>query len=201
MNAYKHKLLASLMVFAVLFFAACGGDDSPESVSIAPFQIIDDTTIRLNGEIDSNTLEAFEEVLRQNPNTEQLIFGIAPGSSDDEINLLVGRRLFQVGLDTHVEDNGEIASGAVDLFLAGTERTLGDNVLVGVHSWSDGSNDATDFPMNSAEHQPYIQYYQAVGFSSQWASDFYFFTINAAAADDIHWMTDQELETYEIATN
>lgn len=201
MEAYKHKFLASLTVIAVLFLLACGGDDSPESLSIAPFQIIDDTTIRLHGEIDSNTLNAFEEVMRQNPNTELLIFGIAPGSSDDEVNLQVGRRLFQEGLNTHVENNGEIASGAVDLFLAGAERTLGSNTLVGVHSWSDGSNDATDFPMNSAEHQPYIQYYQAVGFSSQWASDFYFFTINAASADDIHWMTEAEITTYQITTN
>ena len=116
MKIFNKHILSGLCLLAVLFMAACGGDDSSGSLSISPFQIINDTTIRLHGEIDSNTLEAFNEVISQNPNTELLIFGIAPGSSDDEINLQVGRRLHQLGLNTHVEDNGEISSGAVDLF-------------------------------------------------------------------------------------
>ena len=189
------------MLLAVLFFVACGGDDSPETGSIAPFSIVDGNTIRLNGVIDSNTLDAFNEVINQNPDTELLIFGIAPGSDDDDVNLQVGRRLYQLGLNTHVENNGEISSGAVDLFLAGRQRTLGSNVLVGVHSWSDGVNEATDLPRSAPEHQLYIQYYQAVGFTAQWAEDFYFFTINAAPAENIHWMTPAEIATYGITTD
>lgn len=196
---YKYLLLLSLSV--ALIIGACGGDDGNGTVSTAPFSIVNETTIRLNGDIDSNTEEAFDEILRQNPNTQLLVFGDAPGSADDEENLRVGRKLKQRGLNTHVEDGGSIASGAVDLFLAGTQRSLGANARVGVHSWSDGTNDATDFPRNSAEHQFYIQYYKDIGFSDQWAEDFYFFTINAASADDIHWMTAAELETYEIANN
>ena len=201
MKAYKHQLLAALALVAVLFFTNCGGDDSPENVSIAPFQIVDETTIRLNGVIDSNTLDAFNEVIRQNPNTELLVFGIAPGSDDDDVNLAMGRRLYQLALDTHVEDNGEIASGAVDLFLAGTRRTLGSNTLVGVHSWSDGVVEAADLPRSHPDHQLYISYYQDIGFSAQWAEDFYFFTINAAPADDIHWMTPAEIAQYNLTTN
>lgn len=201
MKLFTRYILASIMLLTVLFIAACGGDDSPETVSIAPFLIVDDTTIRLNGVINSNTLDAFNEVIRQNPDTELLIFGNAPGSDNDDVNLQVGRRLYQLGLNTHVENNGEIASGAVDLFLAGRQRTLGSSVLVGVHSWADGDTEATDLPRNAPEHRLYIQYYQAVGFTSQWAEDFYFFTINAASADDIHWMTPAEIETYGITTD
>lgn len=197
MENIKNKLRLSMAVLAVLVFASCGSDDGG-SVSIAPFSILNETTLVLDGVINSNTDSAFDEALRQNPNTELIIFRDAPGSEDDETNLQVGRKLFQLGLKTHVDDNGAIASGAVDLFLAGSQRTLGANARVGVHSWSDGSREATDFPRNSSEHLLYINYYKAIGFSDQLAEDFYFFTINAAPADGIHWMTAAEIETYQV---
>ncbi len=192
---YSNAWLMTMAIF--LAFTSCGSDDG-DSTSIAPFSILNETTLVLNGVINSNTDSAFDEALRQNPNTELIIFRDAPGSDDDETNLQVGRKLYQLGLKTHVDDNGTIASGAVDLYLAGSERTLGSNARVGVHSWSDGTNDATDFPRNSSEHQPYISYYKSIGFSDQLAEDFYFFTINAASADDIHWMTAAEIEAYQI---
>ena len=194
-NTYLYTTLMAVL------FLACSGNNGANDVSIAPFQIIDDTTIRLHGEINSDTELAFDQVMRQNPNTELIIFGIAPGSDDDETNLRVGRKVHQLGLNTHVEDNGEIASGAVDLFLAGARRSLGSNAMVGVHSWSDGRNEATDFPRDSEEHLFFIEYYIDIGMTEQQAEDFYFFTINAAPADDIHWMTASELTTYQLTTN
>ncbi|MEL6538486.1 MAG: alpha/beta hydrolase [Bacteroidota bacterium] len=190
-----------LGVLAVLIFGStlvsCDGELF-EARAIRPFVIENDTTLSLNDVIDSNTLVAFEEALRQNPNTTWLIFYDAPGSEDDEINLQVGRRLHEMGLHTQVAEGGSIASGAVDLFLAGDVRLLEANARVGVHSWSTGSREATDFPRESEEHQPYIQYYQAIGMDSALASSFYFFTIEAAPAADIHWMTSAEIEAYEV---
>ena len=72
---------------------------------------------------------------------------------------------------------------------------------MGVHSWSDGVVEAADLPRDHPDHQLYISYYQDIGFSAQWAEDFYFFTINAAPADDIHWMTSAEIAQYEMTTN
>lgn len=43
----------------------------------------------------------------------------------------------------HLVDNGVIASGGTDFFLAGTTRRIGDDTKIGVHSWSDDSNEAT----------------------------------------------------------
>ncbi|MCE7994710.1 MAG: alpha/beta hydrolase [Roseivirga sp.] len=197
MNKKLYKYYLGFALIFLLAFSACGDDDAG-TTSIAPFSILNETTLVLNGVIDSNTDSAFDEALRQNPNTELIIFREAPGSDDDDTNLQVGRKLFQLGLRTQVEDNGLIASGAVDLFLAGSQRTLGANARVGVHSWSDGTSDATDFPRSSSEHLLYIDYYKSIGFSNQLAEDFYFFTINAAPADDIHWMTEAEIVTYQI---
>lgn len=75
---------------------------------------------------------------------------------------------------------------------------LSANTQVGVHTWSDGRQDATDFPRDSEAHQFFIQYYLDIGMSQQQAEDFYFFTIHAALADDIHWMTREELLRHEI---
>lgn len=197
MNKNIIKGCLGIALAITLTLTSCGSDDGG-TTSIVPFSILNETTLVLNGVIDSNTDSAFDEALRQNPNTELIIFRDAPGSEDDETNVQVGRKLYQLGLRTHVDDNGTIASGAVDLFLAGSERTLGANARVGVHSWSDGTNEATDFPRNSPEHLLFIDYYKAIGFTSQLAEDFYFFTINAASADDIHWMTAAEIQTYQI---
>ena len=54
--------------------------------------------------------------------------------------------------------------------------------------------EATDFPTNSPEYLPYIQYYESIGFTNQWSRDFYFYTINAASAANIHWMTEAEIQ-------
>ncbi|HAA14715.1 MAG TPA: alpha/beta hydrolase [Cytophagales bacterium] len=193
----RTKLVTALALGLILALGGCE-DGFWESRAIRPFSIENDTTISLNGVIDSNTLEAFNEVLRQNPNTVWLVFHDAPGSEDDETNLQVGRRLYELGMHTRVAANGSIASGAVDLFLAGDLRQLGSNAQVGVHSWSTGQQEATDFPRDSEEHEPYIQYYQEIGMDSLLAHEFYFFTIEAAPAADIHWMTPQEILTYEI---
>jgi len=39
-----------------------------------------------------------------------------------------------------------------------------------------------------------------MGFSQEDADAFYYFTINAAVAADIHWMTDEEIALYKILT-
>ncbi len=157
------------------------------------------TTLTMNGEIQSNTLDEFNEFLASYPNIELINMGDVPGSNDDEVNFQVGQVLRENGINTHLLDNAEVASGGVDFFLAGVQRTRGNNTRLGVHSWSDGDgNEATDFPNSSSEHDANIEYHEDLGYSEQWAVDFYFFTINAAPAEDIHWMTEEEIDRFDI---
>jgi len=44
----------------------------------------------------------------------------------------------------------------------------------------------------------YIEYYISVGFTQKEANDFYYFTLNAAPAEGIHWMTDEEIIQYKV---
>ncbi|MEO9483683.1 MAG: hypothetical protein ABJG47_09570 [Ekhidna sp.] len=194
----SNQRLSVLLLISLLFFACKKSNIVTQS--IAPFSIVDDTTIAINDVINGNSLRAFNEAIRQNPKTKLLVFKEAPGSEDDEVNVQLGRKLHEVALNTHVENNGFIASGAVDLFLAGISRTLGENTRVGVHSWSDGNKEATDFPRSAPEHQLFIRYYTDIGLSQQLAEDFYFFTIDAAPARDVYLMTPEEIEQYLIVT-
>ena len=69
---------------------------------------------------------------------------------------------------------------------------------IGVHAWSDANNSATEYPVGHEEHQIYIDYYMSVGYSEQDAESLYFFIINAAGPDEIHYMSTQEINEYHI---
>ena len=152
----------------------------------------------MNGEINSSTLKDFNRLLDNYPNLKLINMKEVPGSLDDEINLQVALKVHNNNIATHLLDNSLIASGGVDFFLAGIRRTKGENTMIGVHSWSDGSNEATAFPEGHEFHLPYINFYKNVGFSQEDAEAFYYFTINAASADDIHYMTEEEIGQYKI---
>ncbi len=152
----------------------------------------------INGVITTNTPYHFDNIIKDNPDAKLLIMMNCPGSDDDDANLLASRKIRQAGLNIHLTSTTEIASGAVDMFIAGVKRTMEEGAKLGVHSWSDGQNEATDFPVGHAQHQPYIDYYKEMGFSQQKAEAFYYFTINAANADNIHWMTQAEIDQYGL---
>ncbi len=69
---------------------------------------------------------------------------------------------------------------------------------IGVHSWAgDSGVDGSTFPKDDPEHQKYINYYRAVGIPET----FYWYTMEAASARDIHIMTEDEITTYGIRTD
>ncbi len=185
------------------FLLACQDNSSSERTKFGIFEVTSDTTILMNGDIGSSSLKHFEELIRKNPKVKLININEVPGSTDDETNLKLSKKVYDLKISTHILDNGLIASGGVDFFLAGSERSIGDNVRIGVHSWG-GIDDqgnkvsATDFPEGHEYHQPYIDYYISIGFSQEEARSFYYFTIFAAPPEDIHWMTNDEIEKYKI---
>ena len=151
----------------------------------------------MDGDITSNIVNQLNKLVTDHPQVKTIVMANVPGSSDDEMNLKAGLRLRELGLNTYLPPGGEIASGGVDLFLAGKERFAAPDVLVGVHSWAgDGVNDASTLPRDHASHKPYLDYYQSIGIDE----DFYWFTIEAANAEDIHWMTAAERTEHGITT-
>ncbi len=153
------------------------------------------------GVIGSTTPSVVQDLIDNHPSVTTIVMYACPGSEDDQSNLQASQLIHNAGYKMYLPIDGWIASGAVDMFVAGSIRVIDATFdPVGVHSWSDGVNEATDFPVGHVNHLPYINYYVSVGFTQQEAEDFYYFTINAAPAAGIHWMTQVEMNQYKIRT-
>jgi len=171
------------------------------AISDVPMQFhVNGTFAVAIGYIKSNTPTIVQNLISNNPAVTTIVLLDSGGSEDDEANLEASQLIHNAGYKMYIPSNGLIASGAVDMFLVGVIRVVDIGAQVGVHSWSDGSNNATNFPIGHAYHLPYINYYISMGYSQQVAEDFYYFTINAAAASSIYWMTESEKDLYNIRT-
>ena len=165
----------------------------------------DKTAIILDGAINNSAYDVFKELYEQNKSVKTINIITCEGSINDVINLKLSKYIFSNGLNIHLMDSGFVASGGTDLFLAGKKRTCGVNTKFGVHSWATEGRKgklitAMDFPKDHENHKMYIKYYQEVGFSKKAAEDFYFYTIQAAPAQGIHWMTEEEIIKYKMLT-
>ncbi len=183
MKAYA--ILSGLTVLT-----ACAEQYTPVSFVAQGDQII------ATGTIDHTTLDAFEEVIAQNPQAKTLVLQQIEGSVDDDANVIFSRVVHESGMTTVVPSDGLVASGGTDLFLAGNTRVLQPGACVGVHSWSGGGLVATELPKDDPEHDRYLDYFEDIGVDE----DFYWFTLESAPADDMHWMTAAEANRFDMTS-
>ncbi len=177
---------------------------SPELLALEKATIFNisenQNAILLDGVINSSAFKKFKEITKKYPKIKMLKINICEGSMNDKINLKLAKYINENEFETHLLDNGLIASGGTDLFLAGKRRTIGTNTRIGVHSWEGIGMKATDFSTGHKYHKPYIEYYQSIGFTIKEAENFYYFTINAAPPEEVHFMNDNEIYKYKIIT-
>ena len=152
--------------------------------------------VMMTGVIDHKTPSRLRVLLAENPKITTIVLVNVEGSVDDEANLEAARMVRSAGLHTVVPANGLIASGGTDFFLAGLKRHIEPGAKVGVHSWALMKNgkrvEGIDVPRGAPEHQMYLDYYREMGVPEA----FYWFTLNAAPADDIHWMSPEEMKRF-----
>jgi len=199
----KSKLgLIVIVAFLLIGNISCSkNDDNTTAVTrYGIFKVINDTTVEMNGVLNGGTPNNFNQLIADYPNIEMINMLDCPGSEDDEANLIVSQTMHDKGISFHLFSTSQIASGAVDMYVGGIRRTRDTGSQIGVHSWGAGPNEpiATSYPIGHTIHLPYINYYVSVGFTQVEAESFYYFTINAASADNIYWMADAEIEQYKI---
>lgn len=184
------SMVRAFALASMLAGTACAHDHTPLQFSVSRDRII------AEGEIDNNSLAAFQEVLSANPDARTLVLHHIGGSVDDEANVEFARYVRASGLTTLVPSDGLVALGGTDLFLAGESRVLESGACVGVHAWAAEDFTALDLLRSDPEHQRYLEYYKDIGIDA----GFYWFTLEAAPADGMHWMTAGEAARFAVAT-
>ena len=149
------------------------------------------------GEVGGDALAAFGEALFDNPDIDTLVLQWVPGSVDDDASLLLARTVNSLGLTTVVPEDGLVSSSGTDLFLAGTQRVIEPGACIGVHSWGDSEmGSGIEIPRDAPVHRLYLRYYDDIDIDQE----FYWYTLEVAGPDDMHWMTPQEQTQFSMAT-
>lgn len=168
----------------------------PAGVQYGPFRVIDGKRAAIVGPTNRMSPQYFTAMLRDNPGLEVLEMVEAPGTSHDIANLEVGRAIRAAGLRTHVPNGGSVRSGAVELFLAGTTRTMDNNAEFAVHSWRDNyGREPQDFAEDHPANRLYLDYYKEMGMSENKARDFYAMT-NSVPHVQALWLGADEMRPW-----
>jgi len=153
-----------------------------------------------NGDTNDFSVSMVRSFLNENPQVDTLVLKKMPGTKDADMNLRIAREIRKRGLDTHLESNSFIASGAVDIFLAGRRRTMECGAIIGVHSWGitgDRTNQISPRTLGVDRRQKIQE-----KFLTDMGIDpaFYVFTRNMAEPDDLHFMTVEEINRFGLTT-
>lgn len=157
---------------------------------------IEGSRMFMSGEITHRSPRSLEAVIRDHPEVETIVLLDMPGSVDEYAVHDLGYFIRENGLNTHLVPESEIYSGAVDVFLSGTERTMTCCATVGVHDWADEEGPGSRFAKGSEEHDANVAYFEEMLGSDA----FYWFTLQAAPPDEIHVMTQGEMARFGVLT-
>ncbi len=155
------------------------------------------TSIELNGVLGKQMHKKLSKYLSENSGIQKIILNQIPGSMNDEWNVKTCLLINKRHIETYLKSKSIIASGGVDLFISGTKRTIEKGAIIGVHSWSDGKKDGSEYPNDSKEHDLFIDFFNQIEVDTS----FYWFTLKAAPAKDIYWMTAHDIEKYRLKKN
>ena len=147
------------------------------------------------GFTDDRSEGVVRDLLRDHPEVDTLVLRDMSGTRNVISNQRLARSIRRAGLHTHLEFDSFIASGAVDLFIAGVERTAECGARVGVHAWGGPGYDAQNALMDNL-----------AGFQRDFHRDmgvdagFYDFTKRAAPSAGLHMMSVEELNAWGLVT-
>ena len=153
------------------------------------------------GVIDHTTPGVVQALVDEHPDVTRIVMVDVPGSDDDPANLKASRLVREHGLTTVVPSNGVIASGGVDFFTAGKTRVVESCGKLGVHSWDEDGPDGSiifgnEVPRDHEIHAMFLEFYREM----EIPEDFYWFTLEAASSQRIHWMSNEEIVLYGLVT-
>ena len=196
----KTQQIITAILITIGAAVAIYGASRPD-LGLLKFRVKDNIAYGYGG-TDDRSVAAVKKLMREHPQVDTLVFKKMPGTKDADMNLRLARDIRRRGLNTHVEKNSMIASGAVDLFLAGKRRTMECGALIGVHSWSvSGSRSTirispTDMGVDRRQK---IQenFLRDMGIDPT----FYAFTRAAAEPEKVHFLSMDEIRRFDLLTD
>ncbi|MGB6229784.1 MAG: hypothetical protein WBF53_06605 [Litorimonas sp.] len=187
----RWDLLAIGAVVLLLSVATLSRSDDPDRLRFE----VEGSTAYGYGFTDGRSQGVVRALLRDHPQVDTLVLANKPGTRDVTSNYRLGRTIRQAGLRTELRADSRIASGAVDLFLAGTERRVACGAMIGVHAWGATGFDARDTAWDT--HRGHSRdYLSDMGVDP----DFYDFRTAAAGTEEMHWLSDAEIARWGVAT-
>ena len=178
----------------VALAAACTSSEYSQDITDT---FVEGNRLYISGPLNALTYDEIAQQILANPGLTTVVLEDIDGSIDDDVNLETGLLIHEAGLDTYVPADGQIESGAVDLFCAGKNRIAESGAKIGVHSWAaEDGLEGGDLPQDDPEDQPYISYFEQV----TCPVSFYWYTLEAAPAGDMHYMSEDELLAHSVAT-
>ena len=195
----KTQLIITAILISIGAAVAIYGATRPD-VGLLKFRVKDNIAYGYGG-TDGRSVAAVKKLIQEHPYVDTLVFKKMPGTQDADMNLRLARDIRRRGLNTHIEANSVIASGAVDLFLSGKKRTMECGALIGVHSWSIGGARETirispkdiGIDRRQKHHEKFLT---DMGIDPA----FYAFTRAAAEPEDIHYMSMDEIRRFDLLT-
>ena len=184
-----------LLVPVVIAAAFAWVSLQPPSLASGRFTlVVDGATAHAYGTTDTDSFAEVKAVLDDNPQIETIVLRDVPGTKDMFQNTRIAKMIRGRGIDTHMESSSRIASGGVDLFLAGAERTMECGAHIGVHSWKNVDGE-TPRSLGYDPAQPYMQAFHAeLGVDPE----FYPFARDASPHELIYVLKPRDIVRFEL---
>ncbi len=162
--------------------------------------VINGNKATLSGTLGASTYIQIQKMINTT-SVDTLILSKIDGSDNDAINMHTGRLIRDAEFVTLIPKDGDVNSGGVDLFAAGTLRIYEAGGKVGVHSWccTDDGKDAGQLSKDDKAHGAQLTYFREM-LGAEKGPEFYFYTINAAPANSIHLMSVADMAKYTLTT-
>lgn len=155
---------------------------------------VEEDVAYLSGVLTRTLPSQLKSTLSKHPNVTDLVLVDVPGSTDQAATMEAARFIRHLGLNTHIAQTGYVLSGGVDLFLGGVQRTIGAGAGVGVHSWRDTQSWGDEIDLSDPVHASYVNFYLEMGVPER----FYWFTLDAAPAERIYYLSPEEIYDYRL---
>lgn len=204
LSGSRQNILWLSVIVAAFYLSACSTLRGGEHASLSDMEenralsvYVEENAAYLSGYLTSEVPEQIASLINDHPNVTDLVLVDVPGSLDQEATIEAARLIRRFELNTHIAKTGYVLSGGVDLFLGGVKRTIGAGAGVGVHSWRDVSHTTEDIDLSDPVHASYVNFYLAMGIPER----FYWFTLDAAPAERIYFLSPEELYDYQLVTD